>query len=110
MAPFFPTAHTHGRTADARRYVLPPIKKLVIFLFRTATKTNYISKCLDFQKKLIDTITTSNENDMAAQVFWAVFYSSRRLSQIGPTADFDGAAILPPIFSMPTQKKKQKAD
>ena len=37
---------------------------------------------------------------MAAQVFWAVFYSSRRPSQIGPTADFDGAAIPPPIFSM----------
>jgi hypothetical protein len=64
---------------------------------------------LDFQKKLIDTITTSNfylkfkennENDMAAQVFWAVFYSSRRLSQIGPTADFDSAAIPLPIFSM----------
>ena len=30
----------------------------------------------------------------------AVFYSSRWLSQIGPTADFDGAAIQPPIFSM----------
>ena len=48
-------------------------------------QTNYTSKCLDFQKKLIDTITTSNfyfkfkennEDDMAAQVFWAVFYSS----------------------------------
>ena len=37
---------------------------------------------------------------MAAQVFWAVFYSSRRPSQIGPTADFDGAAIPHPIFSM----------
>ena len=52
-------------------------KKLVTFLFCTATK------CSDFQKKLIDTITTSNfylklkennENDMAAQVFWAVFF------------------------------------
>ena len=50
----------------------------------TATKTN-ISKCWDFQKKLIDTIVINNfyskfkeinENDMAAQVFWAVFYSS----------------------------------
>ena len=59
---------------------------------------------------LIDTITTSNfylkfkennENDMAAQVFWAVFYSSQQPSQIGPTADFDGA-VIPPllIFSM----------
>jgi hypothetical protein len=56
----------------------------------------------DFQKKLTDTSTTNNfylkskennENDMAAQVFWAVFYSIRRSSQIGPTADFDGAAI-----------------
>ena len=86
-------------------------KKLVTFLFWTTTKTNYISKCSDFQKKLIDTITTSNfyskfkehnENDMAAQVFWAVYYSSRLPSQIGPTADFDGAAIPPSIFSMAT--------
>ena len=59
---------------------------------------------------MTDTITTINfyskfkenkENDMAAQVFWAVFYSIRWPSQIGPTADFDGAAIPPPIFSMP---------
>ena len=35
-------------------------KKLVTFFFWTATKTNYISKWSDFQKKLIDTITTSN--------------------------------------------------
>ena len=59
--------------------------------------------------KLIDTITTSNiylkfkennENDMAPQVFLSVFYSSRRPSQSGPIADFEGAAIPPPIFSM----------
>ena len=84
---------------------------MVTFLFWTATKTNYISKCSDFQKKLIDTITTSNfylkfkennENDMAAQVFWAVFYSIQQPSQISPTADFDGAAIPPPIISMAT--------
>ena len=37
---------------------------------------------------------------MAAQVFWAVFYSSHQPGQIGLTADFDGAAIPPPIFSM----------
>jgi hypothetical protein len=58
---------------------------------------------------LIDTITTRNfylkfkeynENDMAAQVFRAVFYSSRQLSQISQTADFDGAAIPSSIFSM----------
>ena len=36
---------------------------------------------------------------MSAQVSWAVFYSSQQPSQIGPTADFDGAAIPPPIFS-----------
>ena len=48
---------------------------------------------LGFQKKLIDTTNNfylkfkeSNKNDMAAQVFWSVFYSSRRPSQIGPTA------------------------
>jgi hypothetical protein len=46
----------------------------------------------------------NNENDMAAQVFWAVFYSSQQSSQIGPTADFDGAAIPPPIFSMPNSQ------
>ena len=74
------------------------------FLFSTATKTDYTSKHSDF-KKLIDTITISNlyskfkennENDMASQIFWAVFYSSRWPSQIGPTADFDGAANPPP--------------
>ena len=37
---------------------------------------------------------------MSAHVFWAVFCSSRRPSQIGPTADFHSAAIPPPIFSM----------
>ena len=37
---------------------------------------------------------------MAAQVFWAVSYSSRQPSQISPTADFDGAAISLPIISM----------
>ena len=40
---------------------------------------------------------------MAAQVFWADFYSSRWPNQIGPTADFDGAAIPLPIFSMDTK-------
>ena len=55
-------------------------KKSATFLFWTVTKTNYVSKCSDFQKKLIDTITTrnlylkskeNNENGMAAQVIWA---------------------------------------
>ena len=45
-------------------------------------------------------VKETNENDMAAQVFLAVFYSSQRPSQIGPTADFDSAAIPLPIFSM----------
>ena len=58
---------------------------------------------------MIDTITTNNlylkfeennEKDMAAQVFWAVFYSSQWPSQIGPTAENDSAAIPPPIFFM----------
>ena len=35
-------------------------KKFVTFLFWTALKTNFTSKCSDFQKKLIDTMTTSN--------------------------------------------------
>merc|ERR1711894_163891 len=47
------------------------------------SKTKNISKCLDFQKKLIAIITTSklylkfkenNENDMAAQVFGFFFF------------------------------------
>ena len=50
-------------------------RNLVTFLFSTATKTDYTSKCSDF-KKLIDTITISNlylkkennENDMAYTV------------------------------------------
>ena len=37
---------------------------------------------------------------MAAQVYWAVFYSSRWQIQIGPTADFNRAAIPSPIFFM----------
>ena len=91
----------HWRTADALHYVLS--------LFWTATKKNYSSKCSKLLKKLIDTITTSNfyskfkennVNDMAEQVFWAVFYSRRRPSQIGPTADFNGTAVPSPIFSM----------
>ena len=35
-------------------------ENLVTFLFTTATNTNHISKCLDFLKTFIDTITTSN--------------------------------------------------
>ena len=31
-------------------------------------------------------------------IFWAVFYSSRRPNQIGPTADFDGADISTPYI------------
>ena len=37
---------------------------------------------------------------MAAHVFLAVFYSSRRPNIIGPTAENDSAAIPPPIFFM----------
>ena len=37
---------------------------------------------------------------MAAQVFWAVFYSSQRPSKIRSIADFDNTAIPLPIFSM----------
>ena len=87
----------HGRTADALCYVLPPKKYGDLIVMNC-----YISKCLDFQKKLIDTITTCNfnlkfkeNNDMAAQVF----YSSQRPSQIRPD-DFDSDVIPPPIFSM----------
>ena len=63
------------------------------------------------KRKLIETITTStfylkfkdnNEDDMAAHVFWAVFYSNQRPSQIGPTAENDGASIPPLYFYVPT--------
>ena len=101
--------YVHGWTDDALRYVLPPIKKLVTFLFWTATKTNYVSKCLDFQKKLIDTVTKSNSylkfkewKWYGCTSFWGCFSSSWRPSQISPTADFDGAAIPPLIFFMHT--------
>ena len=79
------------------------------FLFSTPTKANYVSKWSDFQKKLIDTITATNlylkfkennKNDMAAHAFWAVFCSSQQSRQIGPTPDFEGAAIPPTIYSM----------
>ena len=42
----------HGRTADALCYVLPPKKYGDLIVMNC-----YISKCLDFQKKLIDTNT-----------------------------------------------------
>ena len=38
-------------------------------------------------------------------LFGLFFYSSQRPRQISPTADFDCAAIPPPIFSMVLQKK-----
>ena len=69
-----------------------------------------------FQKKLIDTtsnlylkLTENNENAMAAQVFGAIFHSSRRPSQISPTADLDSTAIPSPIFSM-TKKTRHNSD
>ena len=37
---------------------------------------------------------------MAAHAFSAAFDSSQQPSQSGPTTDFDGAAVPPPIFSM----------
>ena len=37
---------------------------------------------------------------MAAHAFWAVFCSSQQSRQIGPTPDFEGAAIPPTIYSM----------
>ena len=79
---------------------------MVTFLLQLQRRILHITKFSDFQKKLIDTITTSsfffkkenNENDIAAKVFWAVFLVQ---VQICPTADFDRAAIPPLIFSMP---------
>ena len=40
----------------------------------------------------------NNENDMAAHAFWAVFCSSQRPSQIGPTAEKGGAVFPPPWY------------
>ena len=42
----------------------------------------------------------NNKNDMAAHAFWAVFCSSQQSRQIGPTPDFEGAAIPPTIYCM----------
>ena len=62
---------------------------------------------MDFQEKMIEVFTTTNfylklkennENDMTAHAFWIVFCSSQQLSQIGPTAENDGAAVPSPIF------------
>ena len=94
---------------DLRMALLCTNKKLVTFLFWTPKKANYVSKWSDFQEKLIDSwhhyhqqflskFKENNENDIAAHAFWTVFYSSWRPSQISPTADFNGAAIPPPIF------------
>ena len=72
--------------------------------------TNYISKCLDYQKKLIDTITTSNfylkfkennENYMAAQVFfWLSFIPAVGQAKSAQQMNFDGAVIPTLIFSI----------
>ena len=80
---------------------------LAVSMIWSATQTNHTSKCSDFQKNLIDTITTSNfylkskennENDMAAQVFWAVFYSSLQPSQIGSTAMISTVLPFHPLY------------
>ena len=94
----FEDRQLHGRTADALRYVLPPIKNSWPFCSEQLRFSKEIDWCStsNFYLK----ITENNENDIAAQVFWAVFYSSQRPSQLGPTAYFYGAAIPPPIFSM----------
>ena len=56
----------------------------------------------DIQKKLIEILTTSifylkfrvnNKIDMTAHAFWVGFCSSRRPSEIGPRAEYNGAAI-----------------
>ena len=64
------------------------------------------------KKKLIDTISNfysifkeNNENDMSAQFFWAVFYSSRQLSQIGATAQQSSPINLKFTF-LPLSKPK----
>ena len=68
--------------------VLLCLKIWDLFVLKTylPTKANYVSTWWDIQEKLIKNITTttfyfkskeSNENDMPAQVFRAVFYSSR---------------------------------
>ena len=49
--------------------------------------------CHHHHQQFLSKFKENNENDIAAHTFWAVFYSS-------PTADFDGAAIPPPIFFM----------
>ena len=50
----------------------------------------------------------NNENDMAAQVFWSVFHSSKWPSPIGPTADFDIAAIHTSTQTRHLREKKME--
>ena len=92
--------------------VLLCLKIWDLFVLKTylPTKANYVSTWWDIQEKFIKNITTttfyfkskeSNENDMPAQVFRAVFYSSQQPSQIRPKQlKNDSAVIPPPIFSM----------
>ena len=110
-----------GYWLDARtackwlRYVLPPIKnwwpfcsehlqRLIMYQNDWIFKRTWLRplpQCLaPLPQWFLMKFKENNENDMAAHAFWTVFYFSHRPSQIGPKADFDGAAIQPPIFSM----------
>ena len=55
---------------------------------------------IDRHQQFLSKSKENNENDVVGTCFFGYFYSSRQPSQIGPTADFDGAAIPPPKFSM----------
>ena len=78
-------------------------KELVIFLFWTQHRqftyqNDWISGETDWHhhhQQFLFKYEENNENHMAAHAFLVVFYSSRRPIQIGPTADFNGAAKVP---------------
>ena len=98
----------HRWIADELRYVLPPIKNWWHFCSEQHKDKLYI-KMLGFSKeidwyhhhqKFLFEIKRKQWKWHGCTSFLGSFYSSWRPSQIYPTADFDGAAIPHPIFSM----------
>ena len=98
----------HGWTADALPYVLPPIKNWWPFCSEQLQGQTIYQNAQIFRKNwLIPSSPAISIQNLKKKWKWhgctsflGSFYSSWRPSQISPTADFDGAAIPPPIFSM----------
>ena len=101
----WPPGTYHGQNRRWLHYVLPTIKIGNLFVLNTYKGKSCI-KMIAFSREIDQhhhhhQFLSKWKWHGSAHAFWAVFYSSQRLSQISPTADFDGAAIPPPIFSMP---------